>query len=160
VDRKPKSAEVWARFHCAGERRDVEAGGRRGSSVDDRALLVNPVRRRAASGAATTVAVAVVVGGPRDHLARLAPKDADRDRRRARPVDVDGVAGGRTEQRPERLLPPWSTSSANSPRGLLGRHHCDDRLKPRPTTGQFRLPLTTRSRTLSGHAGGSELVLD
>ena len=74
MDSKPKSAEVWAKVFTAGRAADVEAGGRRGWSVDDRALLVNPVRRRAASGAATTVAVAVVVGGPRDHLARLAQK--------------------------------------------------------------------------------------
>jgi hypothetical protein len=55
MGRKPKSAEMRAKFITArGERSDVEAGDRRGWSVEDnRALLVDPVRRRTATGPAT-----------------------------------------------------------------------------------------------------------
>jgi hypothetical protein len=65
-------------LHCPVERGDVEAGGRRGWSVeDDRALLVNPVRRGAASGPAATVAVAVVGGGARNDDATSNAKSQD-----------------------------------------------------------------------------------
>ena len=45
-----------------------------------------------------------ITGDLMTNLPRSGPEeDADRDRRRARPVGVDGVAGGGAEQRAERL---------------------------------------------------------
>lgn len=56
-------------LHGAGERGDVEAGGRRGRGVeDDRALLADPVRRGATATATSPAAAAVVLGGAGDDL--------------------------------------------------------------------------------------------
>jgi hypothetical protein len=76
-------------------------------------------------------------------LRQYFPKKTDLPtRRRSRP------------SRGQRAQQPNSTPGmANSSRGLLGRHRCDDRLRPQPTTGQFsaavdrnRLPTALQGR--------------
>ena len=106
MGRKPKSAEVRARFFTArASARDVAGGGSSSRHfAHGGALLAGPVGRRApAREAAAAGATALDRGAGGDLPRPGAEEDADRDRRTARPLGVDGVAGGAAQQRPQRL---------------------------------------------------------